>query len=93
MKRQGPAMIDEDGSPHYAASGLKRLSGGLIVMQLVLAYLWLVSGANKLLDPAFGTQLVPVLRQSTQGNPYGWYATFLRIIVLPNHTLFALETV
>jgi len=90
MKRQGLAMIDRDRSHRLVASRLERLPGWLIVMQLILAYLWLVSGTNKLLDPHFGTQLVPLLRQSTQGNSYGWYATFLRVIVLPNHTLFAL---
>lgn len=90
MKTHGLTMIDHDRPRHAAETRIKRLPGWLIVMQLVLAYLWLVSGTNKLLDPHFGTQLVPVLRQSMQGNPYGWYATILRVIVLPNHTLFAL---
>ncbi|MBV9280981.1 MAG: hypothetical protein JOZ41_12945 [Chloroflexi bacterium] len=89
MKRQGLAMIVRDRSPHPTKSGRKRLPGWLIVLQLALAYQWGVSGINKLLDPHFGTQLVPVLRGSTQGNPYGWYATFLRVVVLPNHALFA----
>ena len=67
-----------------------RLPGWLIVMQLALAYQWLVSGINKLLDSRFSTQLVPVLQGSTRGNPYSWYASFLRLIVLPNHAFFAL---
>jgi hypothetical protein len=83
-------MNDLGRSTFSIKTELESLPGWLIVMQLVLAHQWLVSGVNKLLDPHFGTQLVPVLRGSTQGNPYGWYATFLRVVVLPNHALFAL---
>lgn len=81
-------MIDR--SRFSIRTRLERLPGWLIVMQLVLAYQWVVSGINKLLDPNFGTQLVPLLRGSTQSNPYGWYAILLRTVVLPNHALFAL---
>jgi uncharacterized membrane protein YphA (DoxX/SURF4 family) len=81
--------IDYSGAGHAAASRLKRLSVWLLVLQLILTYLWLVSGINKLLDSHFGAELVPLLRASTQGNPYGWYAGFLRVIVLPHHAFFA----
>jgi thiosulfate dehydrogenase (quinone) large subunit len=88
--KQHPIPIYNNGAGHAASSRLRRLSVWLIVLQLILAYLWLVSGINKLLDSHFGGELVPLLRASTQGNPYGWYAGFLRVIVLPHHAFFAI---
>lgn len=63
---------------------------GLCIMQLILAYEWLISGVNKLLDPNFTIQLPGMLEQSMHGNPYGWYVNLLRLIVLPHATLFGL---
>jgi uncharacterized membrane protein YphA (DoxX/SURF4 family) len=88
MKRH-PMPIDSTGAGHAATSRLGHLSVWLLVLQLILCYLWLVSGINKLLDAQFGTELVPLLRGSAQSNPYGWYADFLRVIVLPHHAFFA----
>src|SRR5436305_14545179 len=65
MKRH-PIPIDTTGSGHAAAARLKRPSVWLLVLQLILAYIWLVSGINKLLDAHFGSELVPLLRASTQ---------------------------
>jgi thiosulfate dehydrogenase [quinone] large subunit len=65
---------------------------GLCLVQLVLAYEWLVSGINKLLNPNFTVQLASTLRQNMNGNPYSWYVSFLRQIVLPHATLFGVLT-
>lgn len=65
---------------------------GLCAVQLVLAYEWLISGTNKLLDSNFTAQLASNLRQNMNGNPYGWYVTFLRQIVLPHASLFGVLT-
>src|SRR5437764_12328389 len=61
-------------------------------IQLILAFEWLISSLNKLLDPHFGTGLLGVLRTSTQSNPYSWYSVILQRIVIPHHTLFAFLT-
>jgi uncharacterized membrane protein YphA (DoxX/SURF4 family) len=53
-------------SSHTARIGLPT---GLCLVQLVLAYEWLVSGINKLLNPNFTVQLASTLRQNMQGNP------------------------
>jgi len=65
---------------------------GLCLVHLVLAYEWLVSGINKLLNPNFTVQLASTLHQNMNGNPYSWYASFLRQIVLPHASLFGVPT-
>jgi len=62
------------------------------VAQAILGYEWLISGLNKILDRHFDTQLLVVLQQSAQGGPYGWYAWFIRNVVLPNHALIGMLT-
>jgi thiosulfate dehydrogenase [quinone] large subunit len=64
----------------------------LAAVQLVVAYEWLVSGINKLLNPNFTVQLASTLRQSMSGNPYSSYVTFLRDVVLPHATLVGVLT-
>lgn len=61
-------------------------------IQLILAFEWLISSLNKLLDSNFDAGLLGVLRASTKGNPYGWYIAILQHIVIPHHTLFAFLT-
>jgi thiosulfate dehydrogenase (quinone) large subunit len=68
------------------------LPAGLAVVQLILAYEWLVSGINKLVNLNFTVQLAGTLRDSMSGNPYTPYVTFLRDIVLPHATLFGIFT-
>jgi thiosulfate dehydrogenase [quinone] large subunit len=58
-------------------------------MQAVLAYEWLVSGLDKLLDGSFGGQLFALLSQAAQDRRHSWFAAFLYRFVLPNHGLFA----
>ncbi|HEX8917908.1 MAG TPA: hypothetical protein VF898_05370 [Chloroflexota bacterium] len=67
-----------------------RMPATICVLQIVLAYEWLVSGLDKIGNTHFDNQLVSLLQQSTQGNRYGWYVSLVHQIVLPNHTLFAL---
>src|SRR5579864_3833758 len=62
------------------------------VAQAFLGYEWLISGFNKLLNSRFNAQLLNLLQQSAQGGSYGWYASFIRQIVLPNHTLLGVLT-
>ncbi|MBV9279823.1 MAG: hypothetical protein JOZ41_07060 [Chloroflexi bacterium] len=77
---------------HDPAGDTARAAGlpaWLCAVQLILAYEWLISGLNKILNPHFDAQLPAVLRQSIANNPYGWYTTLLQRIVLPHHALFA----
>jgi thiosulfate dehydrogenase [quinone] large subunit len=62
------------------------------VVQAFLGYEWFISGLNKLLNRRFNSQLFGLLQQSTQGGPYGWYASFIRQFVLPNHTVLGVLT-
>src|SRR5689334_7485039 len=62
---------------------------GLVGLQLILAYEWLISALDKLGNAHFGSQLVCVLQQSSHSGPYGWYGSLLRQLVLPNHAIIA----
>jgi hypothetical protein len=62
---------------------------GLIGLQLILGYEWLISALDKLANAHFGSQLIAVLQQSSHGGPYGWYGSLLRRLVLPNHAIIA----
>ena len=57
-----------------------RLPLWLCAAQAMVAYEWLVSGVNKLLNPWLSAHLPAMLQQ---GNPNGWYVTFLRGVVMP----------
>lgn len=69
-----------------SAADVTRLPRWLCAVQAVIAYEWLVSGINKLLDPGFSTHLSAMLLQNMRGNPYGWYVTALQRLVLPHAT-------
>jgi uncharacterized membrane protein YphA (DoxX/SURF4 family) len=73
-------------------SGAPRLPLWLCVTQAILAYEWLVSGLDKLLDRGFSGQLSALLSQGTQGTAGSLYGAVIAHLVLPNHTLFALLT-
>jgi len=75
-----------DAAAKRRAAGLPLL---LYVMQLILAYEWLLSGLDKVANPTFGAQLPTVLRGSTIVNRYGWYSTLLKDVVLPHASLLA----
>src|SRR5205085_3892374 len=69
-----------------------RLPLWLCAVQAILAYEWLVSGLDKLLDRGFSGQLSALLAQGTQGAAGSLYGAVIAHLVLPNHTLFALLT-
>ena len=62
------------------------------MVQAILAYEWLVSGLDKLLDRGFSAQLPALLSQSAHANGGNVYGVLIAHLVLPNHTLFALLT-
>jgi thiosulfate dehydrogenase [quinone] large subunit len=62
----------------------------LCVIQAILAYEWLVSGLDKLLDHGFSGQLSALLTQGAQGTAGSLYGAIIAHLVLPNHGLFAL---
>ena len=68
------------------------LPAGLAAVQLILAYEWLVSGINKIVNPNFTVQLAGTIRDSMNGNPYTPYVSFLRQMVLPHAGLFGVLT-
>jgi thiosulfate dehydrogenase [quinone] large subunit len=69
-----------------------RLPLWLCMVQAILAYEWLVSGLDKLLDRGFSAQLSALLSQSTHGNGGSLYGVIVAHLVLPIHTLVALLT-
>lgn len=82
-----PATTSRTGTRTTAQAAA--LPFGLAVVQLILAYEWLISGLDKLFNPRFAAQLPSTLRDSLNGNPYTWYTAILRTLVLPHAGLFA----
>ncbi len=64
-----------------------RLPIYLAVVQIVLAYEWLVSGIDKLVVAHFTVHEQTALHQSIRGNPYPWYAWVIQHILLPYRSL------
>lgn len=62
---------------------------GLALIEVAIAYEWLVSALNKMLDPRFAAGLAPQLRQSLHSNPNHWYSTLVSDVVVPHATLYA----
>jgi thiosulfate dehydrogenase [quinone] large subunit len=56
-------------------------------VQGLIGWEWLVSGANKVLSGNFPSGLAGSLRDAIKGNPNGWYAAFLKTVILP-HSVF-----
>lgn len=54
----------------------------------VIAWEWLVSGANKLLAGVFPQQLAGALQDGIKGNPNGWYVSFLQSVIIPHSVAF-----
>lgn len=65
------------------------LSLSLYAVELILAYEWILSGIDKLVNPHFSSQLLGVLRGSTLVNPYSWYSAFLKQFILPHAAILA----
>ena len=57
-------------------------------LQAVIAWEWLVSGANKVLAGNFPQGLADTLNDGIHDNPNGWYVSILQHIVLPHSVAF-----
>jgi hypothetical protein len=57
-------------------------------VQAVIAWEWLVSGANKALAGNFPQGLADTLDEGIHDNPNGWYVSLLQHIVLPHSFAF-----
>lgn len=60
----------------------------LALIQAVVGYEWLISGANKVLSGQFPQNLAGTLTDSLKDNPNDWYVSFLRSVVLPHSVFF-----
>ena len=65
---------------------------GIAAVYLMLAYEWLLSALNKDLSGTFRSGLANRLRGSIEGNPHGWYVSFIKRVVLPHDEVFAAAT-
>ncbi len=57
-------------------------------LQVVIAWEWLVSGANKMLAGDFPQKLAGTLEDGIKNNPNGWYVAFLKQFILPHSVGF-----
>jgi len=60
---------------------------GLLVMQMIIGYEWLLSGIAKIARGDFSSGLSDNLAEMSAGAA-GWYAGFLNSVVIPNATAF-----
>lgn len=60
---------------------------GLLTVQMIIGYEWLISGIAKFVAGDFASGLADALAAKTAEAP-GWYAGFLKSIVIPNGTAF-----
>lgn len=67
------------------SKGTRRL---LALIQAIVGYEWLISGANKVLSAQFPQGLAGRLAGGLKDNPNGWYVSFLRALVLPHSVFF-----
>ncbi len=57
-------------------------------VQAVIAWEWLVSGANKILAGDFPQKLASTLDDGIKNNPNGWYVALLKQFILPHSVGF-----
>lgn len=69
--------------PDLACAGLV----GLLLVQILIGYEWLISGLTKVIDGGFPQGLAVELRGSTQAAP-AFYKSFLDNVVIPHGELF-----
>lgn len=60
---------------------------GLLAVQAILGYEWLMSGLTKIVRGGFPGGLAGELQEKSEGAA-PWYASFLDSVVIPNGTLF-----
>ena len=56
---------------------------GLLVMEMIIGYEWFVSGLVKITNGDFTSGLADELAMKSAG-AYGWYASFLNGVIIPN---------
>ena len=69
-----------------------KLGPGLALTRVILGIYWIgmaTVGVQKLNAEWFGPGIGEWLAKALAGNPYPWYASFLREVVVPNQALFA----
>lgn len=54
----------------------------------IVGWEWLISGANKVISGAFPSGLAAILHTGLKGNPNGWYVAFLTQAILPHSVFF-----
>jgi len=62
---------------------------GLALVEAAIAYVWIVSALNKILDPRFGGGLAHQLKQGLRDNPNRWYSALVSNAVVPHATAYA----
>lgn len=62
---------------------------GLAAVLLLMAYVWLLSGLDKILSPDFTNGLAGSLKDSLHDNPNHWYVQFINWAVMPRTGAFA----
>ena len=89
---QQPTAVASARQPLAAAqSPTDRTPFAFASLALLLGYAWLLAGVDKLLLGNFPTQLTQILAGSLHGGTIpGFFADFLRVVVLPNGALFGL---
>lgn len=60
----------------------------LAAMQAIIGWEWVMSGGNKLLAGNFPQSMGAALANGIDGNPNGWYVSFLQSVVLPHSVFF-----
>jgi uncharacterized membrane protein YphA (DoxX/SURF4 family) len=60
---------------------------GLLLVQMLVGYEWLVSGVTKIVRGSFPEGLADELREKSEGAP-GWYKSFLDGTVIPHASTF-----
>ncbi len=62
---------------------------GMILVEGLIGYEWLLSGLNKLLSPTFRSGLTAQIQMALHGNPNTWWVALTRRLVLPQASLWA----
>jgi uncharacterized membrane protein YphA (DoxX/SURF4 family) len=86
MKGMATRMVDKTKTETAGGKPSASLIGILIV-QLIIGYQWLLSGIAKIAEGNFASGLANDLTEASAGTA-GWYAAFLNSSIIPNATAF-----
>ena len=75
--------------PSLVLGGIGPERWGLVLVEGVIGYLWLVSALNKWLNPQFRPGLAHTLQGQLKDNPNHWWIAFMRWLVLPHAPVWA----